>query len=168
VSGVLTTCGIVSIGAAVPALEELMALLATAQNAAKFQINAKLTGLANVSVALTVPPPPSVVAEAAVKTALQLSLNPQIAAPSLQVSANAKIAGELTALLGGLVLPPLDLGAFGIAAYKYTGTIDALGPSVTAATAAGLPGGTGQDVGYAVLLVATTPAAIDALKAVVI
>lgn len=163
-SGVLTPHGVVSVGVAIPGMTELLDLLTAAQNAAKFQILGKLAGLASVSAALAVPPLPGVTAAAAAKLAAQLALNPSIAAPSLQVSANAKVVAELQAELGGLVPPPFDLGASGVAAYTYQGTIDSLGSSVSAATSGGLPGGTGADVGYAVVLVATTPAAIEALR----
>lgn len=167
-SGTLTPLGVVSVGAAVPGMAELMQLLDAAQNAARLELLGKLTGLASVSAALAVPPLPGVTAAAAAKLAAQLALNPSIAAPSLQVSANAKIAGEIQAKLGGLALPDLGLGAFGVAAYRYDGTIGALGSSVTAATGDGLPGGTANDAGYAVLLVSTTPAAVAALKKILI
>lgn len=163
-SGVLTPLGVMSASAAIPSLAELEALAAAAQASAKVQIQGKLTGLASVSLGLTVPPPPTVVAAAAAKLAVQLALNPSIAAPSLQVAANAKIAGELNAELALLVMPTLALGAFGIAGYKYEGTIDELGSKVAGATAGGLPGGSGADFGYAVVLVATAPAAVAALK----
>lgn len=167
-SGAITPCGVVSVGVAIPGMSELMSLLDAAQSAAKLQITGKLQGLASVSAALAVPPLPGVTAAAAAKLAVQLALNPSIAAPSLQVSANAKIAGELTAQLGSLVLPDMGLGAFGVAAYKYEGSMDTLGPSVGSATSGGLPGGSGTDVGYAVVLVATAPAAIEALKKILI
>lgn len=167
-TGVLTPLGVVSVAVALPGMAELLELLEAAQNAARFQILGKLAGLASVSAALALPPPPGATALAAGKLAVQLALNPSIAAPSLQVSANAKVVAELQAELGGLVPPPFDLGAFGVAAYTYEGTIDSLGSTVTAATGEGLPGGTGADVGYAVVLVATAPAAVAALKALLI
>jgi hypothetical protein len=163
-TGVLTPLGVLSVSAAIPSLAELEALAAAAQATAKLEITGKLTGLASVQLGLTFPPPPSVQAEAAAKLAVQLALNPSIAAPSLQIAANAKLIGELNAQLALLVMPTLPLGAFGVAAYKYEGTIDSLGPGVTGATSNGLPGGTGADVGYAVLLVATAPAAVAALQ----
>lgn len=157
-----------SVAAAVPGMAQLMQLLDAAQAAARLEITGKLAGLANVSAALTIPPLPGVVAEAAGKLAVQLALNPSVAAPSAQVSANGSIAAELNAKLGGLLLPDLGLGAFGVAGYRYDGTIDSLGPSVSGALGAGLPGGNGSDHGYAVLLVATEPAAIAALRKVLL
>jgi hypothetical protein len=168
VSGVLTPLGVVSVGAAIPGMAELMQLLSAAQNAARLELLGKLKGLASVSAALSVPPLPGVTAAAAAKLAVQLALNPSVAAPSLQVSANASVAAEIGAKLGGLALPAFDLGAFGVAAYKYEGTIDSLGSSLGAATSGGLTGGAGSDVGYAVVLVATAPAAVAALKALLI
>ncbi len=167
-SGTATALGVVSVAVALPGMAELDALARSAQAAAKLEITGKLTGLASVSAALAVPPLPGVTAAAAGKLAVQLALNPSIAAPSLQVSANAKIAGELNAQLGALVMPDLGLGAAGIGAYRYEGTMDSLASSLGALTQGGLPGGTGADVAYAVLLVATTPAAIEALKKVLI
>lgn len=163
-SGVLTTLGVMSASAAIPGLAELEAIANAAVAAATLQINGKLTGLASVSAALVVPPLPGVVAAAAAKLAVQLALNPSIAAPSLQVAANAKLAGELNAQLGALVVPDLGLGAFGIAAYKYEGSVDTLGSGLGGATANGLPGGSGSDVCYAITLAATSAAAVAALK----
>ncbi len=167
-SGVATPLGVVSVAAALPGMAELDALARSAQAAAKVEITGKLTGLASVSAALVVPPLPGVTAAAAAKLAVQLALNPSIAAPSLQVAANVKIAGELNAQLGALVMPDLGLGAAGIGAYKYEGTMDSLGGSLGGLTSGGLPGGSGSDVAYAVVLVATAPAAIAALKSCLI
>jgi hypothetical protein len=167
-SGTATALGVVSVAVALPGMAELDELARSAQAAASVEITGKLTGLASVSAALAVPPLPGVTAEAAAKLAVQLALNPSVAAPSLQVAANAKIAGELNAQLGTLVMPDLGLGAAGVGAYKYEGSMDSLGSGLGGLTQGGLPGGSGSDLAYAVLLVATTPAAIAALKNVLI
>lgn len=167
-SGTTTPLGVVSVAAALPGMAELDALARAAQAAASLEITGKLTGLASVSAALAVPPLPGVTAAAAAKLAVQLALNPSIAAPSLQVAANVKIAADLNAQLGALLMPDLGLGAAGIGAYKYEGTMDSLGSGFGGVTSGGLPGGSGSDVAYAILLVATAPAAIAALKSCLI
>ncbi len=167
-SGVLTPLGVMSVSAAIPSLAELEALAEAAQASAKVQIAGKLQGLASVQLGLTFPPPPSVQAAAAAKIAAQLALNPSIAAPSLQIAANAKIIGELNAEFALLVMPELPLGAFGIAAYKYEGQVNTLGSGLGGATQNGLPGGSGNDVCYAITLVATAPAAVAALKSLLV
>jgi hypothetical protein len=164
VSGVLTPLGIVSVGAALPGMVTLESLAATAQALAAAELTGKLSGAVSVSAALVLPPPPQLKAVGAFQVAAQLALNPQISSPSLQVAGNAQLIAELQLKLSGLVLPDFGLGAAGVAAYKYQGTIDELGAKVTANTSDGLPGGSGSDVGYAVLLVATAPAAVEALK----
>jgi hypothetical protein len=149
-------------------MSELEDLLAAAQAAATLQIQGKLAGLASVQLALTVPPLPGVTAAAAAKLAVQLAANPSIAAPSLQVAANAKLIGELNAQLAALVMPSLPLGAAGVGAYKVQGTMDSVAGALGNHISNGLPGGSGQDVAYGVLLIATAPAAIAALKELVI
>lgn len=164
-SGTLRSLGILSIAAVVPGLAQLKSLLDAAQALAKAELTAKLTGLLKVQAALTIPPPPTLTIAGAVKVAAQIALNPLIAAPSLQLTAVGSLIGEINLKLGGLLPIDLDLGAAGIAAYSYTGTIDSLGSSLGSATSGGLPGGTGADNGYAVIFVATSPAAIAALQA---
>lgn len=167
-SGTLSPLGVVSVGAAMPGMSELMGLLEAAQGLARLELKGKLTGLTSVSAALAVPPLPGVVAAAAGKLAVQLALNPSIAAPSLQLSANAKIAGEISAKLGGLAVPDFGLGAAGVAAYRYNGDVGDLGGRVSAATGNGLPGGSAGDQCFAVLLVTTAPAAAAALARLLI
>lgn len=165
-SGVLTAHGVVSLVEAIPGMAQLAELLKAAQKATRLELLGKLRGLASVSAALAAPPLPGVTAAAAAKLAVQLALNPSVAAPSLQVSANAQLSADIQAQLAGLV--PFEIGTAGVGAYTYEGTMDTLGSSIGGATSSGLPGGSGRDPAYAVLLVATTPAAIEALRKLLI
>lgn len=167
-SGTATALGVVSASVALPGMAELDALARSAQAAATLELTGKLAGTASVSAALAVPPLPGVTATAAAKLAVQLALNPSVAAPSLQVAANVQLTAELNAQLEALVMPDLGLGAAGIGAYKYEGSMDSLGPELGGLTNGGLPGGSGADLAYGVLLVATTPAAIEALRKLLI
>jgi hypothetical protein len=167
-SGAITPLGVVSVGQALPGMVTLEDLAAAAQALARAQISGRLAGAASVKVALTLPPPPGVKALAALQVAAQVAVTPQFALPGLQVEGNAALIAGLQAQLGGLTLPDFGLGAAGVAAYKYSGTIDSLSASLGAHTNDGLPGGSGSDVGYAVVLVATAPAAVAALKSLLI
>lgn len=167
-SGTLTPLGVVSVGTAVKGMNELMALLEAAYALAAAQLSGKLAGALSVQLALTLPQLPTAKVEAAAKVAIQLALNPNIAVPSLQVTGNAALIAELRLKLASLVLPDLGLGAAGVAAYRYEGTVDLLGSKIAQATSNGLPGGTSKDVCFATLLVTTAPAAAAALAKILI
>lgn len=167
-SGALTPLGIVSVSAALPAMSELEGIAAAAQALARAELSGKLAGAVSVQARLTLPQPPGLAVFASAKVAAQVALQPALAAPTLQVTGNAALIAMLQAQLGGLTLPDFGLGAAGVAAYKYEGEIGTFAPSLGGHTNSGLPGGSAGDVGYAVVLVATAPAAVAALKRLLI
>jgi hypothetical protein len=167
-SGAVTPLGIVSVGAALPGMAELEDLAAAAQALARAELQGSLDGAVNVTAALTIPDPPGLEVIAAAQVAAQLAADVSISAPTLQIAGNAALVATLELALQGLTLPDFGLGAAGVAAYKFEGTIDSLAPGLGAHTNDGLPGGSGADVGYAVVLVATAPAAVAALKRLLI
>ncbi len=167
-SDTLTPLGVVSVGQALPGMLTLEDLAAAAQGLARAQLSGKLAGAASVKVALTVPPPPGIKVAASLQVAAQVAVTPQFALPGLQIEGNLSLIAALQAQLEGLALPDFGLGAFGVGAYKYEGAIGQLAPKLGAATNDGLPGGSASDAGYAVVLVATAPAAVAALKQLLI
>jgi len=105
--------------------------------------------------------------------ALQAQLALGLPGIDMQVSALLELLAELNVSLGLLQLQAaflveLDalLATAGIYLYRYDGTAAGLGAQMTAALAAGLPGGTGpaQEC-LAIMLIAATPAAQAALTA---
>jgi hypothetical protein len=166
-SGLLTPLGVFTLGQALPGLAILDAFARAADATARVQLLAQLKGLLNVSAALTIPPLPSVTVVAAAKVAAQLAINPSIAAPSLQLSANAKLLADIQAKLG-ITVPAFDLGAAGIAAYHYEGAVGEFSGKLGNAIGGGLPGGSATDVCFATVLVTTAPAAAAALAEVLV
>lgn len=166
-SGTLTPFGVLSLSQAMPGMAQLDAAARLMQATAKAEIGGKLAGALSVGAALTIPPLPGVTAVAAAKLAVQLALNPSIAAPGLQLSANAALIAQLRAKLA-LELPDFGLGTFGVAAYHYEGEISDLGSRLGAATAGGLPGGQGSDFCVATILVTEVPAVAAALAKILI
>lgn len=172
-SGVLTPLGVRSLGGVLPVLATAEAAIVASVAPAMAELNAKLAGLLAVQAALLAPPLPSVtIAGAALAlVSLQATLAvPQPTSPQL-VAALAVIA-QVRAQLGALeaqLSVAAELGALGnaggIAAYAYAGTIDALGPAVTAELGGGIPGGAGADQGNALVLVTTTPGTWISMRA---
>lgn len=166
-SGVLTTFGSLSLADAIPAMATLDTAMRAADLKAKAELSGKLKGLVSVGAALKLPPPPTARAEAAIKVAAQIAASVQLQKPTLQLNANAKLQAELLAALA-VTLPSFPLGTAGIAAYGYEGAIGELSGKLNGAIGNGLPGGTAQDGCYAVVLLAEVPAAIAALKQVLV
>jgi hypothetical protein len=153
----LTYVGEVTIGAAIPGVNG--ALLA-----AMADLNARLAALiafqATVSLDLTA----QINLAATISAALSAALQP----PSLSVQINL-----VTALIAQLQLQLqviVDLFSLfangGLHVYAYTGRADGLGPKVTTALTAGLPGGAAGDFTTALVLATTVGATAGAMPLV--
>lgn len=97
--------------------------------------------------------------------ALTLAVSLGITPPSISVQL-AEVAAQLSILLGQLALLNALAATLEASAhlYTYTGTVGALGTELQAELSGGLPGGSGADAGFAVVFVATAPAAVTALQ----
>jgi hypothetical protein len=165
--------GSLSLGACIPIAVNLSAQAAIGLNGLIAELTAKLTGFLNVSAALSVTLP-NVTAqiEASIKILAALQLSPPGVAVSLQLQAVLGVVAALQIQLGGLtaavdLLAEIDalLGAV-VHLYSYTGPTNNLGPSLTAATAGGLPGSGATAPCAAIVIAANTPTAAVAMSAV--
>lgn len=137
--------------------------------AAMGDIQGRLVAMASFNAALV---PPSIASD--IETAGKILFNlqacaaaiasGQIAPPSIDLQ--AQIMLDVVALLKLQLQAFADLKglfAFGAHVYAYQDQADALGGAFSTELAAGVPGGAGADTAYALLLVATEPAAWGAM-----
>lgn len=172
-SGTIRELGTLSLGAIVPGMAVAQASAALAVEAALGEIQAKLAGLLNVQAALLFPPLPTAALTGALQVVQALQLDLAIAAPSLQITGIASLIIELQAQILALqasldLVLSFDLGAAGIVAYEYEGTTDTLGSSLSSVTSGGLPGGTGSDPCFALILATSVPSTWAALSKVLL
>ena len=142
----------------------VLPLVTAAMAPAIANVEAEVAALANFSVT-----PPSLELDLAVSAqvtaGLALNLSLGVSPPTLDAQLAVVLAALATLkieldLLNGL---KSTLGA-SAHLYEYEGTVGDFGGELDAELASGLPGGTALDVAFGVVLVATAPAAISALK----
>lgn len=96
---------------------------------------------------------------------LRASLNIGLVPPSIdvQLAIVLNLIAELKLTLSSLkqLKDALQASAH---MYVYDGTVSSFGAEMSAEISSGLPGGSGSDLAYAVVFIATAPAAISALQ----
>lgn len=129
------------------------------------EVQAQVAGQLNVQAALTIGPPSY---QATLDAAAALVASLQVTGPTatLQVSAIGDILLELQASLALLLALSATLGASGVHGWLYEGRADGAGPGISGAIGAAPPGAQPSDESLAITLMATTPAAATALRAV--
>lgn len=127
-------------------------------------LDAEVAALAN----FTVTPPsikPDLEVAAELTAGLTLSASLGVTPPSIEVQLEATLA-LLAELEAELALLQNLMGLLAASAHLYLveTTVGNIGTELDTELASGLPGGSGSDAGFAVVLVATAPAAVTALK----
>lgn len=167
-TGSVALVGTFSLGAIIPVL--LQGQIAVGLTAAELQ--ARLDGLIELALSLTVTPP-SVVADLAAVAELTASLEVDLL-PSIDIQAAAVASAilELEASLGTLnafLTIAGILGVAGIHVYKVQGTAAQMRAQLSSDLSPGFPGAEGvpEATGTGFLLVANSGAAVQALTAVI-
>lgn len=148
----LTYCGEVTIGAVLPGISTPFAL---AVGDLQARVDQCVAALAQISVGM-----PALTAQIALAESIIASLTAAIAvgitppSVSAQISIMAALIAALEAQLAVMLAVPF--GTAGVHIYAYAGTAGAFGADVTAALAAGFPGGTGAGQACNALVLATT------------
>lgn len=163
----ISVLGELTLEAAVPLLAQFSVGFAGASGFAIPEINAKLLGLNNVLVAITVAPPAlGATITAAIKTVASLqaaiggpTVTLQPAAIAAQIALLTAQLNALTAAVGALVIP-----AATISAYSFDGSSPNIGAELQAAINATLPGAGGH--ANALILATTNPSAWAAMQLV--
>lgn len=173
-SGQATLIGSLSVGQLCPLLLASQAQLTANVNVLLPQIQAQITGLLALQANLVATPPniASMLAQAeALVAAILAAIAQGIPPVSLQITAVAAALAQLNVTLGQLTASltfaaGFPLGATGIAAYAYTGTVGAMGSAITAAMSSGLPGGMPTDNCNAIVLATENPATWASMQVV--
>lgn len=152
----ITYLGEVSLSAAVPLLATFKSALAATTSYALPELQAQLTGLGNVLVAITVAPPAlGATITAAIATVAQLQLAIGGPTVTLQIGAITAKLALLVAQLGTLTAAAaLDIPSGSVHAYVYSGALMSFGAELQAEVDLTIGGGTAQ----ALVFVATSPA----------
>jgi hypothetical protein len=148
----ITYCGEVTIGAALPGIGVPFAL---AVGDLQARVDACVAALAQISVGM-----PSLTAQISLAEDIIANLQAAIAVGITPPTVSAQI-GIMTALITALeaqlaIMLAVPFGTAGVHIYAYAGTAGAFGADVTAALAAGFPGGTGAGQACNALVLATT------------
>jgi hypothetical protein len=162
----ITILGELSLASVVPLLGTYSAALSVANGFALPELSAKLLGLNNVLVAVTVAPPAlGATITAAIATVAQLqaaiggpTVTLQIGAITAQIALLLGLLGDLTA--GAAITIPSGT----VSAYVYDGPSGAIGDELQSAIDGTLPGGPGHC--NALILATTSPADWAALAEV--
>lgn len=142
---------------------QLIPLASTALNAAVLELQAQVTALATASAAVDFGGITGQIALAGqIIAALQAALAAGVTPPVVSFQASGILALEVK--LEALLALQSLMAAGGIHALKYNGRADDFAPEL-GSTVSGLPGVQPSDTADAVALIATTPAAIQALRA---
>lgn len=154
----LTYLGSLTIGGALPAVVDVLALAYT-------DLQAKATALAQAVPSFT---PPSVQLQLAgdILTAVETNIALGIQSPSidLQITLFLTLLAEVEAQLA-VIVGITDLFAVaGVHAYVYDGDADALGGELTTELAGGFPGGGPTDHTNAIILATTIPSVWAAMS----
>jgi hypothetical protein len=156
-SGTLTPLGEVSVGACLPST--VMAFGAVEGN-----LNAQLAAAGNLKIALNVGPPSVVVAAQIAATASAQAMA-SVTSPyfGLAIDANLDVIAAIRAQLAAFAGLVAALGTAGVFLYQYSGTADSYGTALQSVVGSGLPGGAPTDHIDSLVLIASTPAAWEAM-----
>ena len=156
-SGTLTPLGEVSVGACIPAA-------AMAFGAVEGNLNAQLVAAGNLKIALNVGSPTVAVA-AQIGATVSAQVMASVTGPyfGLAIDANLDAIAAIRAALAAYAALFAALGVAGVFLYQYSGTADSFGNALQSVVGAGLPGGAPTDHIDSLVLIASTPAAWEAI-----
>lgn len=164
--------GSVTLGQALPIAVSAQAQLSIALDSALAELTGKLEGALNVAASLLAPPALTATITATLQVLASMQLDVGASGGVLQLTAVlallAEVELQLVALDAAVDLSAAliaQLAVAGIHLYTFSGPANTFGPELTAATAAGFPGGGLSDNANAVVLATSSTSAWAAMQA---